>query len=798
MAEYLMSELQVPGLGDPIFIKDKEARDDLSTAIVETSPSNPLTFTTRSAQNAQSAEIVLEPIQDLHGYDHPWPAGGGKNLCLPLKAMTKRGLILTENADGTFKLDGSYEGTSSNTIGNSDVFTLPAGDYILSGGINTYYRLQIYKSDNTTALAYSSGGIIPFSLSEDTAVYMRIFINYTENMPAPGGAIISPMIRLATESDPTFAPYENKCPITGHTEVSVGGFGKNQLQTTLTRGTQSGLTWIVNSDGSISISGALAQTVIEKTIGQIHLDSGKTIKINGNSYPTNLVRFQFKKATESLPIATVFNNKDVEFTPNESTDYILTFVVTGNAGQVDVTLYPMIRLATETDPTFEPYTPSNDLTKDLGQEVFGGSYNPVSGELVVNSAIVDLGTLNWVFEDNVRFYTTDIASSVYKPGDYNLAKTICSEYRYVAYMDRADNTIFIGTPSGRLYIADSRFTDATTFKTAMQGVQLCYELATPIIYHLSPDEIKLLSGVNTIWTDGTSIKIAYRDGKVATLADLDSIQAVSSMDKLTDVELTDLADGQSLVYDGSLQKWVNAVVGSGGSGSGGAVGIRDVTSLITLYPGVTQNPDVNNFTYKAWQIGNAVFLNARGNLSNVGNPENNLYPILAVDSTISPQKVTDNAYIGNNRAFQMLRIELDGTIKITDVDTAGNAWLSINVAWQVANTLYANTYHNYSTEEHVVGTWIDGKPLYEKSYSVSTPSAIDTVNQIIPISGLNIVNIFGVYDNRLPINFYYEEDNRISTWVNDAKTYIVNKTPYSLMLNLSGNVTIQYTKTTDI
>ena len=25
-------------------------------------------------------EINIDPVQDLHGYDYPWPAGGGKNL----------------------------------------------------------------------------------------------------------------------------------------------------------------------------------------------------------------------------------------------------------------------------------------------------------------------------------------------------------------------------------------------------------------------------------------------------------------------------------------------------------------------------------------------------------------------------------------------------------------------------------------------------------------------------------------------------------------------------------------------
>lgn len=54
--------------------------------------------------------------------------------------------------------------------------------------------------------------------------------------------------------------------------------------------------------------------------------------------------------------------------------------------------------------------------------------------------------------------------------------------------------------------------------------------------------------------------------------------------------------------------------------------------------------------------------------------------------------------------------------------------------------------HNYSTDEQVVGTWIDGKPLYEKVFTVRqmtissswTNTAIDTTDIDI------IVNAFGI------------------------------------------------------
>lgn len=61
-----------------------------------------------------------------------------------------------------------------------------------------------------------------------------------------------------------------------------------------------------------------------------------------------------------------------------------------------------------------------------------------------------------------------------------------------------------------IYVKDTRFTDATAFKTAVTGQPLVYELATPITYTLAPTKIKSLLGDNNIWADAGDTEVTYR------------------------------------------------------------------------------------------------------------------------------------------------------------------------------------------------------------------------------------------------------------------------------------------------
>ena len=95
--------------------------------------------------------------------------------------------------------------------------------------------------------------------------------------------------------------------------------------------------------------------------------------------------------------------------------------------------------------------------------------------------VVDLGTLNWVYE-NYSFRTTDLYGIVKNYESSQVPNVLTAKYTAVSYRtDWTDRTVSFTYGSGtrKLVIYDSEYTDAATFKSAMSGVVLVYELATP-------------------------------------------------------------------------------------------------------------------------------------------------------------------------------------------------------------------------------------------------------------------------------------------------------------------------------
>jgi len=540
---------------------DSEIQGDLSTAVVETSASNPLTFTTRSAQNAQSAEIILEPIQDLHGYDHPWPAGGGKNQ-LPMtvegikaantsgtwsgNAYTINGVTFTIQTDDGVNVTGILiNGNSTSVIPFilNPSFLLKSDSYILNGaptssGVETW-RWQVNLGQQ---LNIDSGNGNSLTVSEDFPNALS-FIRVGSGMNLQN-VLFQPMIRLATETDPTFAPYSNICPISGHTEVSVGGCGKN---------------WVFKTIQSSSVNN---NGVIATASGDFDMQVAKVFKGETYTITSNELFVGAFYVDEPELNSQSYNGERLADVTRTFIAPIDGYVAFRTAHNYET---PQLELGSQATD-YEPYTPSNDLTndltKDLGQEVFGASYNPVSGELVVEKASIKLSDLIWIKQNttnnNWRFKSSQSIQNIKIPTSaaYKI-DNLCSVYQNVTANETwtADDTGIAINADASLFICDLNQADTTALGVVIANQTYCYELATPITYHLSPDEIKLLSGANTIWTDGTSIKIAYRDGKVATLGDLEGL--TKKIADCEDVEITDLQAGDSLVWDATAGKWKN-------------------------------------------------------------------------------------------------------------------------------------------------------------------------------------------------------------------------------------------------
>lgn len=102
---------------------------------------------------------------------------------------------------------------------------------------------------------------------------------------------------------------------------------------------------------------------------------------------------------------------------------------------------------------------------------------------------------------------------------------------------------------------------------------------------------------------------------------------------------------------------------------------------------------------------------------------------------------------------------------------------------------------NFSTDEKVIGTWIDGKPLYQKTFTNLTTISAGTLLTLS--SDIIIVNVYGVTEHGIFLNSYNGENTYfIFTCGNNVAHSIYMKCG-SGYVGVSCYITIQYTKTTD-
>lgn len=335
----------------------------------------------------------INPTQDLHGYDKPWAGGAGKNkLDLTTIYPYKRemGVTITVNSDGTF----TFNGTTTDTSQISHKLPLEVAKtfagMILNGnvansGINCILELDgspytVYGNDNGSGATISNDIA---NINKDVNLIYRVQSGVTLN-----NVVIKPMIRLATEIDPSWQPYENICPISGHTSVTV-----------------------TISDGETSTT----------------------------------------------------------------------------------------------------------KTTALGQTVYGGQLNVLTGGLTVDRAIVDLGSFNWISESTTLSGLARVGVEETRPlGALYNQTPICSSYEGVApkgysAFNNGEISFSNNEANPMIRVRNQNFASMTDaqIKSAMNGVTLCYELATPITVQLTPQEVNSLLGQNYIEADSGDVDLVY-------------------------------------------------------------------------------------------------------------------------------------------------------------------------------------------------------------------------------------------------------------------------------------------------
>lgn len=186
---------------------------------------------------------------------------------------------------------------------------------------------------------------------------------------------------------------------------------------------------------------------------------------------------------------------------------------------------------------------------------------------------------------------------------------------------------------------------------------------------------------------------------------------------------------------------------------------------------------------------------------------------------------TTNAYlrVGNKYYGESVVLPNDGAvnptgstsfsnIKITGTTTTtGASSTSYNVRPTNTSVLYCIAYqniyidakYNYSEDEQIVGTWIDGKPIYQKTISIgslpnngekTTETGISDIDLVIECIGFSYSSTV-----RRPLPYVYTNATLLNgVWVQqDNSVWSIHCRTGTDHTNENAYITLKYTKTTD-
>ena len=133
------------------------------------------------------------------------------------------------------------------------------------------------------------------------------------------------------------------------------------------------------------------------------------------------------------------------------------------------------------DPVDLRGIPKLDANNNL---YYDGDEYEADGTVTRRFGIMDLGTLDWNYSSGTERFQATLPN---RYGGVDRVQILCSSYiaNTNVYLD-SNNTVGICCYNNSVFVRDFDYTDAATFKTAMSGVYLVYELATPITESAAP------------------------------------------------------------------------------------------------------------------------------------------------------------------------------------------------------------------------------------------------------------------------------------------------------------------------
>ena len=159
-----------------------------------------ISFFSKAAKPFKSTQLAIEPVQDLHGYEAPWPPGGGANQW---DEEWEQGLISASNGQNT--PSDQYCRTKNY------IAVAPSTNYYFKNTPSPLY-IRRYASDKSFLGYLQLGGNTTWTTPADT-YYIRFCWDgqtYSNNIAFNYPSSVT-----------TYSPYSNISPISGHTGADI-------------------------------------------------------------------------------------------------------------------------------------------------------------------------------------------------------------------------------------------------------------------------------------------------------------------------------------------------------------------------------------------------------------------------------------------------------------------------------------------------------------------------------------------------------------------------------------------------
>ena len=447
----------------------------------------------------KALKLTMEPIQDLHGYDHPWVGGAGKNKAPVFSPYSAHSITLTNGELGELIINGTPDAQVDLYVNlpvlESGTYTVSANNNQTINSTNTYFECLDANNSRLGAAIYS----VLNSNFTFTGAPSRLKIRFD-----PGVTFTNFILKIQLESGSAatdYAPYENICPISGRTEANVTRTGKNvfNLEKYLTDNnityTKDG-EWFIFSIYSALYANKFTLPELGYYSGQLIIDSERTVATNVNLRA-------YKNGSAVIQGQTFTNQQIDQVGFNYSTTGQVCCKVQAEYGA--------------SNTPYEPYT-AETHTHKYPQEILGGVDDFVNGGATVTHNVTNptikgvyTGSYNNISYANVPKGADNIAKGNFAFYGEMSNMCECLERPSVGWDDEsnigkmynaATNTAYwIGVPKG---------TTLAEAQALYNGLQLYYKLATPTTIQTSAEEITTVEGTNIISGTEPISECSYR------------------------------------------------------------------------------------------------------------------------------------------------------------------------------------------------------------------------------------------------------------------------------------------------